>query len=366
MKPGDLRHDVAPAARPAVVARASAATRWLSGEDLTALALFVITALLIAGSGWISPGLGSWSQARAILVLSTFVMVVGFGQQTVILIGGLDLSIPAMLTLGATLMFSYVGGAPLALVWGVPLVLLVTGAIGAVSGTFIALLRVPPFIMTLAMGIILSSALLGITGGAPQGVASRPLVRLFTGDWLGAPPVVYLMAGLTALVVVMQRCTAFGRMLYAIGSSPAAAHIAGLPVARVTILCYAISGASAGFAGILMVGFSEGATLNSGDDILIPSVAAVVVGGTSILGGRGTYLGVVGGALLLATFSTMISALGLGAGWRAVIYGSVILLALLTLQEDSRRLWSIRLRSILGAARSANVSKSSNHPGGNS
>ena len=363
MKPASPGH--AEAALAAVSGRApdAAAPRWISREDLTALVLFVVTALLIVASGWISPGLGSWGQARAILVMSTFVMVAGFGQQSVILMGGLDLSIPAVLTLGAVLMFSHVGGSAVSLVWGVPLVLLATGAIGAVNGVFIALLRVQPFIMTLAMGIIVSSALLGFTGGSPQGVASRPLVGLFTSDWFGAPPIIYLMACLTVLIVVVQRRTVFGRMLYAIGTSPEAAHIAGLPVKRVTILCYAISGASAGFAGILMVGFSEGATLNSGDDILIPSVAAVVVGGTSILGGRGGYLGVVGAALLLATFSTIISALGLGAGWRACIYGSVILVALLTLQQDLG-LWSTRLRSLFGAARLKSVQASSTPKGG--
>jgi ribose transport system permease protein len=133
-------------------------------------------------------------------------------------------------------------------------------------------------------------------------------------------------------------------MLYAIGTSPPAAHIAGLPVKRVTILCYAISGACAGLAGVLMVGFSEGATLNTGDDVLIPSVAAVVVGGTSILGGRGAYIGVVAGALLLTTFSTIISALGFPAGWRSIAYGGLILLALMTLQPDLRP-WSTRLRA---------------------
>jgi ribose transport system permease protein len=267
-------------------------------------------------------------------VLSTFVMVVGFGQQTVILTGGLDLAVPAVMTLGAVLTFSYVGDAPSALLWGVPMVLLTTGALGAVSGLGITLLKIPPFIMTLAMGIILASALLGATGGAPRGTASPLLVGLFNRDWLIAPPIVYLMIGFTALASLFQRYTAFGRRLYAIGSSPDAAYIAGLPVKRVTILAYAMSGAATGLAGILMVGFSEGATLNSGDNVLIPSIAAVVVGGTSILGGRGTYLGAVAGALLLTTLSTMISALGVAAGWRELIYGSVILVALLGLQWD--------------------------------
>jgi ribose transport system permease protein len=195
--------------------------------------------------------------------------------------------------------------------------------------------------MTLAMSIILRSALLGMTGGAPQGTVSSLLTRLFAADWLGAPPIIYLMVCLILLASLLQRRTAFGRMLYAVGVSPDAAYIAGLPVKRVTIICYAISGAAAGFAGILMVGFSDGASLSSGDNMLFPSIAAVVIGGTSILGGRGNYLGVVGGALLLTTFSTMISALGIAEGWRIVLYGLVILIALLLLCEELR-IWVAR------------------------
>ncbi len=326
-------------------------TRWLSSEDRTAVAMFALTVLLILASRWISPGLGSWSQARAILVISTFVMVVGFGQQTVILTGGLDLSVPSVMTLGAVLMFSWIGGASLDQIWGIPLVLLITGCIGAISGIGIALLHVPPFIMTLAMDIIIRSIVLGMTGGAPRGTVSPLLTSLFTSDWFGVPPMIYLMAGFIILASLVQRRTAFGRMLYAIGTSRDAAYIAGLPVKRVTVLCYAISGATAGFAGILIVGFSHGATLSSGDNILIPCIAAVVIGGTSILGGRGNYLGAVGGALLLTTFSTMITALGLDEGWRIILYGLVILGALLVLQGDLE-LWGTRLRSALAPARS--------------
>ncbi len=364
MKRNDLVQSVAPLTEPTVSSRGTGKRR-LGNEDLTALALFAISALLILGSQTISPSLGSWSTVRAIVVISTFVMVVGFGQQTVILTGGLDLSVASLMTLGAVLTFSHVGGSSMALVWGLPMVLLITGGIGALSGLCIALLGAPPFIMTLAMGIIVGSALLGVTGGSPRGAVSPVLVRLFVGDWLGAPLIVWLMGCLTVLVSLLQRRTAFGRMLYAIGTSPGAAYIAGLPVKQVTILCYAISGAAAGFAGVLMVGFSQGATLNSGDDVLIPSIAAAVIGGTSIVGGRGTYLGVVGGALLLTTFSTMISALGLAAGWRAIIYGTVILLALLTLQQDLRFLGA-RLRSAFGSAQLRNDKSLSTTNGGTS
>jgi ribose transport system permease protein len=312
----------------------------MKDSETTALALFVLTALLILASGWISPSLGSWDQVRATLVLSTFVMLVGFGQQTVMLTGGLDLSVPSLVTLGAVAMFSGVGAASADLWWGVPAVLALCAAIGAINGVCVAVLRVPPFIMTLAMGMIVSSSLLGITGGSPQGEAAPALVALFASDGRSLPSIVYLMGLFTAGVMFWQRRSVFGRLVYAIGTSAEAARLAGLPVARVTVSCYAISGAAAGAAGVLYVGFASGATLETGQDILIPVIAAVVVGGTSIVGGRGSYLGVVGGALLLTTLSIMITALGVGAGWRAVINGGVILAALLLLQEDVRVLLS--------------------------
>ena len=314
----------------------------LGGDMWTAIALFGLTALLILSSRWISPGFGGWNQAQAILVLSSFVIVVSFGQQMVILTGGLDLSIASVMTMGGVLAFSWIGASSTALIWGIPLVLALTGAIGALNGIGVVVLRVPPFIMTLAMGIIVYGATLGITGGTPRGQASPLLSALFTSSVFGVPLVIYLMAVIAFLGTLLQVGTGFGRRLYAVGTNPAAAYIAGLPVRALTLATYAISGVSAGLAGILMVGYAEGATLTMGQSFQLPSIAAVVVGGTSILGGSGLYLGAVGGALLLTTFSTVISSLGIAEGWRTIIYGLVILLALLVLREELY-LWVGRL-----------------------
>ena len=330
--------------------------RWLTEEDRTALALFALTALLIVASRLISPSFGTWKQAMAVLVLSSFTMVVAFGQQLVILTGGLDLSVASVMTLGGILMFSWVGAASGALAWGVVAVVLITGLVGAVNGVGVTLLRIPPFIMTLATGVILYSVMLGITHGAPRGTAPPMLSTLFTSNVLGVPPVVHLMIAMTVLGSLLQRRTAFGRRVFAVGTNPHAAHLAGLPVRAVTICCYTISGMAAGLAGTLMVGYSAGATLTMGESYLVPSVAAVVIGGTSILGGRGQYLGAVAGSVLLTTFSTIIRAIGVAEGWRIVIYGALILLALLLLQRDLY-VWFARQHAALApdAARQTHV-----------
>lgn len=331
-------------ARPASGGDQRGTGRWRPSSDaLMVIGLFAVTVLMILGSRFISPAFGGWEQGRAILILSSFVMVIAFGQQCVILIGGLDLSVASMMTLGGVLTFGWIGASGTALIWGIPAVLLVTGLVGAVNGIGVTVLRVPPFIMTLAMGIIVYGAALGITGGTPSGQSSAFLSALFTHSVLGIPWVILLMVLCAVLGTLLQQATPFGRRLYAIGTSPQAAIVAGIPVRRLTILTYVISGAAAGLAGILMVGYGGGATLTMGDSYLLPSIAAVVVGGTSILGGRGLYLGAVGGALLLTTLSTIISSLGIAQGWRTVIYGVVILLALLLL-HDELAAWTARLR----------------------
>jgi ribose transport system permease protein len=119
-----------------------------------------------------------------------------------------------------------------------------------------------------------------------------------------------------------------------VGTNAEAARIAGVPVVAIQILPYVISAICAGFVGIALVGYSNGATLRMGDNYLLPSIASVVIGGSSILGGRGTFLGTVGGAILLTTLGTIISALGLEFGLRTIIEGSIVLLALFLLREE--------------------------------
>ncbi|HTD33537.1 MAG TPA: ABC transporter permease [Candidatus Elarobacter sp.] len=306
-------------------------------DDAQALTLFAITIAFMLVMSRVGPGFGSASQIEAILVLASFVMVVAFGQHFVVLIGGLDLAVGSVMTLGGILAFAWIGDSATALWWGVPAIVAITGLVGAISGIGVAFARIPPFVMTLAMGTIAASAFLGITQGVPRGSASPFISSLFTGSWIGLPPVVVLTIALTALGSIVQRMTALGRRVYAIGINPNAAFLAGLPVRRVTILCYAVSGATAGLAGILMMGYSSGATLTMGQSYLLPSIAAVVVGGTSIAGGRGSLAGVAAGALLLTTFTTLVTGLAVGEGWRIVAYGSVILIALLLLRSDVSR-----------------------------
>jgi ribose transport system permease protein len=305
----------------------------ISSEGWTALGLLGLTVAMILASRLISSGFGSWQQTQAILLLSSFTIVLAFGQGLVILTGGLDLSVGSVMSLGGILAYMWVGHTILDVVWSVPLILAITAAVGSINGLGVTLLRLPPFIVTLATSLISYGVFLGFTGGQPRGVASPILTKAYTQSFAGVPVILWLMLAFVIVGNMIQSHSAFGRRLHQVGASPVAAYIAGLPVRLLTIAAYAISGLTAGLAGILLVGYATGATLIMGQSYLLPSVAAVVVGGASILGGRGSYLSTVAGALLLTTLSTIIAALGLPEGWRTVIYGVVILLALLVLRE---------------------------------
>jgi Ribose/xylose/arabinose/galactoside ABC-type transport systems, permease components len=314
----------------------------VSRETITTISVAILCVVLLLAARFINPALGSWAQVETVLILGLFLVVLSYGQGLVILTGGLDLSLPAVITLGGILATSWVGSGNPAEWYLLPAVLVVCGLVGLISAIGIVWLRVPPFIMTMAMSIIVLSALLGYTAGTPRGSAPDAAVALMKSHVAGLPTPVLVLIIFSAIGWAFQSRSIYGRYLYAIGTNVEAARNAGVPVTAARILPYVISAICAGFVGIALVGYSSGATLRMGDDYLLPSIAAVVIGGSSILGGRGSFLGTLGGALLLTILGTIISALGLEFGLRTIIEGSIILIALLLLREELFQ----RLRSI--------------------
>ncbi|MGS4986005.1 ABC transporter permease [Pseudosulfitobacter sp. RP-4] len=316
----------------------------LSSDTKVSIFLFALTVALILGSRIISPGFGGWSQAEAILILSSVTIIIAFGQGLVILVGGLDLSVSVTMSLGGILAYAWMGSSTFDAIMMLPIVLAFGGLIGLVNGLGVTLLKVPPFIMTLATSLMVYGAFLGATGGQPRGVASPSLTSIYTGRFLSLPTILWVMLVFVVLAAMLQGRSTYGRRLYMIGTNAAAASIAGLPVRALTISAYVLCSVVSAFAGVMMVGYASGATLKMGEPFLLPSIAAVIVGGASITGGRGSYLATVAGALLLVTITTIISAVGLNAGWRTVIYGAVILAALLLMREQTKHLWGLILR----------------------
>lgn len=310
------------------------ATAKIGRETISTIAVFLICVLLLLGSRFISPNLGSWSQVQTVMVLASFLVVLSFGQGLVILTGGLDLSLPALITLGGVLATGLVGSGNSGAWYLLPLVLLICCGVGLATALGVVWLKVPPFIMTMATSIIVASVALGMTKGTPRGASPEALTWLMKSHVLGTPlPVVFLVLFVIAGWLVQARST-LGRYLYAIGTNREAARIAGIPMLSAQIAPYIISAGCAGFVGMMLAGYSNGATLRMGDNYILPSIAAVVIGGSSILGGSGSFLGTVGGAILLTTLGTIISAIGLQFGLRTIIEGTIILIALLLLRDE--------------------------------
>ncbi len=298
---------------------------------LPAYICFVISVLVTEFA--IGNALFSWTYYNSLLVLSSFLLILALGQGTVILTGGLDLSVPWTIGLSGILLTGILNGQDAPLIYALPLVLGVGVLIGAANGVGIAVLGLSPIVMTLAMNGILQGVALLYSQGTPAGF-SAPVMRWFMTDRsIGITPVVFLVVAFVAAAVLLLTRTPFGRRVYGLGNGERVAALSGIKVDRTIILVYMLSGFCAALVGALLTGFSGQASLGMGDEYLLPSIAVVVVGGTLITGGRGSYLGMVGGVLLFTGLQTLLAGTTLPYATRAILFGLVVLGAVVALRE---------------------------------
>lgn len=285
-----------------------------------------------------SPGFADPNHVTTLLIVAAFTGIAAIGQTIVIVGGGIDLSVPWTLNCAAVLLTALARGQDGPVVWIIPLILLGGVVVGIVNGVGIAILRVPPIVMTLSMNIVLQGLLFIATSGFPPPPTPQNVVWLATGRIGPLPVILVLWAILAALVIFVERRTSFGRYLYAVGTSRTVAAFSGVPVVRTTITAYAVSGGCAALAGILLDGYARQSYLGMGDPFLFTSIAAVAIGGASILGGSGSYLGTIAGALILTVLTGLLPILKLESGHLAVIYGAVILVTVALAAPATQRL----------------------------
>jgi ribose transport system permease protein len=289
-------------------------------------------ALFLIGQA-VHPGFGSASSIEAVLTVAVFVGLVAAGQTFVILIGGIDLSVPWVLNAAAILLVTSSLGQNERAPQAFALTLGMGALVGLANGVGIAFLGVPAVVMTLAMNGIMEGLTLGLSGGLTCGACASyapPLVQeAVHGHALGVPAALWLWLGVTAIVSFLLSYTTFGRSTYAIGTNARASYLAGVPVKATTVALYMLSGIFAAFAGIMLVGFGGQASLGMGDPYLFQSIAAVVIGGVYILGGRGHYIGTVAGSICLVALVSVLLAMNMPDYGRSIIYGVIILVLLL-------------------------------------
>ncbi len=283
-----------------------------------------IVAILFGGSLYNSSFLSPHYLVQQLQVAS-FLGIVATGAMLVILLGHIDLSVPWTLTAGAMLATG-LAGSTLGGIASIPIALAVGALIGLVNGLGVTVLRIPSMIFTLGVNAVLQGLMVLYTGGSAPPSSAAPIVRWMSGGQLlpGIPNAILVWAAVGAFAAVLLRATPFGRTVYAIGNRERAAYLSGIKVHRVVCLSFVLAGSASAVAGLLLTGYAGKAFQGMGDTYLLPAIAAVVLGGTSIVGGRGSYAGTIIGTILIVLLQSMLAVMQMPDAGRQIIYGAVI------------------------------------------
>ncbi len=306
----------------------------LARQVVPVLVLVVMYAITVA----IAPGYLKAPQIGSLLQLASILGVAAVGQTLVILVGGIDLSVGAVVTMtnlmAAAIIANRDASLPLALV----VVLGIGSLVGLGNGLLIRYLKVPDLVATLATMTIVVGVGLLFTHGSPKGHASPALMALVTQRFLGVlTGSVLIWVIVAAGVILFLRSTAGGRYVYAVGLNREASRYSAVPVNRTVILLYMASGLTSALAGFLLTGYTGSAYLASGDTYQMQTIAAVVLGGTSMFGGRGGYGGTIIGVLITVLLVSALRVVGIAQAGQDIAYGVILLTMLLLLTRMARR-----------------------------
>lgn len=295
------------------------------------IALILIVLLLMLGEA-LSPGFASGQQILRLLIVAAFLGIVAAGQNLVILGGreGIDLSVGGVVSLSAIIAGNLMSGADSGILPAI-IACIATGALfGLINGLGVTLLRIPPLVMTLGMLGVLQGLLVVIRQGIPSGRAAPALSQFVTQPvLLGLPGIIWLWIAIGLVMAFILNRTVFGYRIYAVGSNEQAAFMAGVPVKMVRIALFMLSGVFAAIAGICLLGYSGSSFSNVGEQYMLPSIIAVVFGGTPLAGGKGGYTGTMAGAVLLIVLQSILTTVNIDESGRQMVFGATLLLLML-------------------------------------
>ncbi|TXL74032.1 ABC transporter permease [Vineibacter terrae] len=307
------------------------ARQFVKGIDNPVLvSCIAVVAIILIGSIYL-PDFASVKYLVQQLRIASFLGIVATGAMVVILLGQIDLSIPWAMTAAAMVSTAVVGLGEAWAPFAIPAGLMVGVVVGLFNGIGVGYVRLPSMILTLATNAVLLGLAVVYTGGfAPQTKASG-LMRWLGRDSsvLGVPNVLWVWLLLGVGVAVVLRRSAVGRAIFATGNREVASYLSGIRTSRVICLAFVFSGVCSALGGILLAGRLDQSYQGMGNDYLLPAIAAVVLGGTHILGGRGTYLGTAVGVLVISLISSVLAVMQIPEASRQIIYGAVIIAMLL-------------------------------------
>jgi ribose transport system permease protein len=316
------------------------------GVDLARFQSLIALVVMVVALGLASDKFPTLDNGLNVLRQISINLCLSLGMTLVILSGGIDLSVGSVLALsGAVAAGLLKNGVAIpalnVLLQFTPFGAIVAGllvgcALGAFNGLTITRLHLPPFVATLGMLSIARGLTMLWTGGFPITGLGSSFGVMGTGQWLGVPMPVWIGAALVAVFVVVTRRTRFGRYVYAVGGNERASRLSGLVVDRIKLRVYTIGGALAAVAGLLVTSRLDSATPNAGFSYELDSIAAVVIGGTSLDGGRGSVWGTVLGCLIIGVLNNGLVLMEVSPFWQQVIKGGVILAAVAIDKVNSR------------------------------
>jgi ribose transport system permease protein len=297
-------------------------------RDRPIIPLIVLLGLLVVVMQLASPGIVKFSWAGVILQSAVPLAILAGCQTLTMLTGGIDLSVGAIASMAgfvtATLIHS-----PGGVVQAIVVSLVVAAIAGLITGIVVGVFRVHPLIVTLGMSFIV----LGLTNvwqlqNVQTGAGVPPELRTIgSGTQAGfIPNSLVVFVPIVLFILVLLRWTGYGRLLYAIGDNPVAARLSGARSWQVLTVLYVLSAVLAAIAGLVLSGLTNTSSVSLADSNLLPSVAAAVIGGTSIMGGRGGYGGTIVGALILTVLGALLTVLGLPEPTRQVVFGAIIVI----------------------------------------
>jgi ribose transport system permease protein len=297
---------------------------WIARSGLAA---WVIVAVLALGLTIHDPA-GFWAASNLANVLTATVVLglVALGQNIVVLAGGIDLAVGSTATLSGLLAAILIDGYPIRTAPAVIAMLALGALIGVAHGLLVARVKLPPFVVTLATFYLLQGLAFMITT-QPKGQVTTALSNFALQRTGPFPHALLALAVALALAGLLLRRTAFGRNVYAVGGDAEAARANGVPVARTLVGAYVVCGVLAAAAGVMLAARATIGSPTAGQGLELSAIAVVVIGGSSLLGGRGTLLGTLGGVMLLALIDTSFTLLQIDATLNDLIRGIVILAA---------------------------------------
>lgn len=300
---------------------------------------FILSLILFILGEVISDGFLEIHHVGAVLRTASFLGIVAIGQTLVIMTGGIDLSVGALITMGNVFICMFMDGLDSNNLWGFGAVLLLGLGFGLLNGLGVTFLRISPLVMTLAVGSLVTGVTLIFSQGAPKGLASPLLRQIGVGFVLDLIPIIVVIwVVLSILTIILLSATVYGRKLIYAGANARAASLSGVNVPVVKTITYVISGMTAVLAGTFMAGYTQTAFLGIGNEYVMWSITAVVIGGTSLMGGKGSYLGTIAGAILLVLMESILTLVRVPEAGRRIATGLIILIMItIYFRKSSRR-----------------------------